>query len=385
MFEECQLVNSIYGDIASRIVQREEEVKQQLKDAQAQWEAVRQSEDKEKRRSAVLARNKAQAALWEHEQDARDQFSSLHLFVHYWAQGKQENRRAWAQAMNAVVTGGSGSGAVLFQSFPQEVVDAFAEVTGGQRVRVRMPKTVNGYVWFDDEQRAFLVERMANPEGPECEKRVFLFQYKGKRSLALRKHECSSLAGALLTGKGEALASGSASPFRFVDHCAQEAAMKTLTIISLALAAAAAGAQTTSQSQIRHIETSLNHLTVLEFGESVTTLAIADPDSFQVERHDDKVFVKPLREGVSTNLFVWTASRELSYELDPAGQLAAMDVLVRTEPAPNPHASAQASAEPSDAEIRKIASLVLTQAMMGVEDIAHDADKARHGSRRGRS
>ena len=98
--------------------------------------------------------------------------------------------------------------------------------------------------------------------------------------------------------------------------------MKTITILSLALGAIAAGAQTTSQSQIRHIETSLNHLTVLEFGESVTTLAIADPDSFQVERHDDKVFVKPLREGVSTNLFVWTASRELSYELDPAGQLA---------------------------------------------------------------
>ena len=93
---------------------------------------------------------------------------------------------------------------------------------------------------------------------------------------------------------------------------------------------AVAGAQTTSQSQIRHIETSLNHLTVLEFGESVTTLAIADPDSFQVERHDDKVFVKPLREGVSTNLFVWTASRESSYELDPAGQLSAMDVLVRS-------------------------------------------------------
>ena len=91
--------------------------------------------------------------------------------------------------------------------------------------------------------------------------------------------------------------------------------MKTLTTISLAFAVAAAGAQTTSQSQIRHIETSLNHLTVLEFGESVTTIALADPDSFQVERHDDKVFVKPLREGISTNLFVWTASRELSYEL----------------------------------------------------------------------
>ena len=151
--------------------------------------------------------------------------------------------------------------------------------------------------------------------------------------------------------------------------------MKTLTTISLALAVATAGAQTTSQSQIRHIETSLNHLTVLEFGESVTTLAVADPDSFQVERHDDKVFVKPLREGVSTNLFVWTASRELSYELDPAGQLAAMDVLVRTEPAPSPHASLRAAVEPSDAEIRKIASLVLTQAVMGVENVTHDSQK----------
>ena len=151
--------------------------------------------------------------------------------------------------------------------------------------------------------------------------------------------------------------------------------MKTLTTIYLALAVAAAGAQTTTQSQIRHVETSLNHLTVLEFGEPVTTLAIGDPDSFQVERHEDKVFLKPLQQGVSTNLFVWTASRELSYELDPAGQLAAMDVLVRAEPEPGPHANARASAELTDAEIRKIASLVLAQTMMGVEDIAHDADK----------
>jgi hypothetical protein len=183
MFEECQLINSIYADVASRIVEREEEIKLQLANAQALWDAMRKCEDKEQRRSAVVARNKAQSALWEHEQDARDQFSSLHLFVHYWAQGKQENRRAWAQAMNTIVSNGTGSGAVLFQSFPQEIVDAFAEATGGQRVRVRLPKTINGYVWFDDQQRAFLVERIANPEGPEGVKRVFLFQYKGKRSL----------------------------------------------------------------------------------------------------------------------------------------------------------------------------------------------------------
>lgn len=155
--------------------------------------------------------------------------------------------------------------------------------------------------------------------------------------------------------------------------------MKMLITIPLVLAAAIAGAQTTSQSQIRHVETSLNHLTVLDFGEPVTTLAVADPDSFQVERHDDKVFIKPLRQGVSTNLFIWTASRQISYELDPAGPLATMDVLIRTEPAPKPSAAARASGEPTSAEIRKIASLVLTQAMMGVEDIAHDSSKPSSG------
>jgi hypothetical protein len=183
MFEECQRVNTIYGDLASQIVRREEAVKQQLKGAQAHWEVVRGSEDNEKRRSAVVARNKAQAALWEHEQDARDQFNSLYLFIHYWAQGKRENRRAWAQAMNAVVTAGSGSGAVLIQSFPQEVVDAFAEMTGGPRIRVRLPKTVNGFVWFDEQQRAFLVDGLATSDGPESEKKVFLFQYQGRRAL----------------------------------------------------------------------------------------------------------------------------------------------------------------------------------------------------------
>jgi len=90
MFEECQLINSIYADVASRIVEREEEIKLQLANAQALWDAMRKCEDKEQRRSSVLARNKAQSALWEHEQDARDQFSSLHLLC---TTGRRASRR----------------------------------------------------------------------------------------------------------------------------------------------------------------------------------------------------------------------------------------------------------------------------------------------------
>jgi len=80
--------------------------------------------------------------------------------------------------------------------------------------------------------------------------------------------------------------------------------------------------------------------------------------------------VKPLREGFSTNLFVWAASRELSYELDPAGQLASMDVLIRSESLLHP--AGHTASEPSDAEIHNIASLVLTQAMMGTEVLSND-------------
>lgn len=151
--------------------------------------------------------------------------------------------------------------------------------------------------------------------------------------------------------------------------------MKSFLTMILAISAAVAGAQTTGQGQIRHVETSMNHLTVLEFGESVTTLAVGDADTFQIERHEDKVFIKPLQQGVSTNLFVWTASRELSYELDPSGSLSSMDVLIRTDPAPDTRTVAPSEEELSEQKIHAIAVQVLTQTLAGAEDIVQESAK----------
>jgi Flp pilus assembly secretin CpaC len=152
--------------------------------------------------------------------------------------------------------------------------------------------------------------------------------------------------------------------------------MKPFLGALLALAAIRAAAQTTNFSQIQHIETALNHLTVIDFVEPVVTVAVADPDSIQIERHDDKVFIKPLKDGISTNLFVWTASRQLAYEIDPAGDVAKMNVMIRNAPPaqqkPNHDA---ASSEPSDKQIQKIVSLVLAQALMGSENIVRESGK----------
>lgn len=183
MFEECQLINSIYGDVVHQILDEEEPFNVALEAAQAQVNEMRKSEDKELRNAAFEARRKAQDELWAFEEDAKVRFQHIHLFLHYWAQGKQEKRQAWAQAMNSVVSNGTGSGAVFFHTFPQEIVDTFATMTGGDSMPVRMPLMVDGRVWFDDLKRAFLVQPIENPDGQVGEMRTFLFKYGGDRKL----------------------------------------------------------------------------------------------------------------------------------------------------------------------------------------------------------
>src|SRR5207245_1567740 len=55
------------------------------------------------------------------------------------------------------------------------------------------------------------------------------------------------------------------------------------------------------------------------------------------EWRDNKVFVEPTEPEVSTNLFIWTASSRLNYELEPAGPVDKMDFAIdhpRPVPAP---------------------------------------------------
>src|SRR5207248_1975251 len=67
----------------------------------------------------------------------------------------------------------------------------------------------------------------------------------------------------------------------------------------------------------------MNHLTVIELAEPVTLAAAGSP-SFKIERRENKVFVQPLEEGASTNLFVWTNSGRWNYELVPAASVETM-------------------------------------------------------------
>src|SRR5947208_14431554 len=85
------------------------------------------------------------------------------------------------------------------------------------------------------------------------------------------------------------------------------------------------GTEALSRDRIVQVHTALNHLTVIEVGEPVVTVAAGSP-AFNVDWRDNKEFVEPTEAEVSTNLVIWTASRRLHYELDAAGRADKVDL-----------------------------------------------------------
>ena len=135
--------------------------------------------------------------------------------------------------------------------------------------------------------------------------------------------------------------------------------MKRLWIVLIVTAGFATGLplkgqkierESSDRSQIIHLKTALNHLTVIELREPVTQVATGS-QSFKVEWRENKVFVQPTEADASTNLFIWTASERLNYELEPAGDVAGMDFAVDQIPLAQPKPVSVPQQPPSPTEI----------------------------------
>lgn len=155
--------------------------------------------------------------------------------------------------------------------------------------------------------------------------------------------------------------------------------MKPITILLLLSFIGVAGrdeieAQTASQTQAVHLATALDHITVLEFGEPVT-LAAAGSSAFNIEWRANKVLIKPLKEGAATDLFVWTASRRFTYELDAPGEAKNMNFAVDN---PVPVSKPPVAAD-TDARMAEIADMLLTRAFLGADRIESGRIKNRKG------
>jgi hypothetical protein len=174
MLEDCRFINRVYAAMVGKIAERRELLKKQLEKAKAEWEAVRESPDKELRRQRLFASSQAHVVCRADEERGKYEMKAILALIRIWAQNKTENRPAWLQALNRVVCAGERStGSILFLAFPQELILKLAERTGGKAVRVHVPRLYEGFVRIDDQGRAFLVD----PLKDGGEKHTFLFKY----------------------------------------------------------------------------------------------------------------------------------------------------------------------------------------------------------------
>lgn len=148
-----------------------------------------------------------------------------------------------------------------------------------------------------------------------------------------------------------------------------------LSFICAACAASAFSQAGTPTLSPIHVATALNHLTVLEFHEPVM-MAAAGSSDFQIERQEDKVFIKPTKSGASTDLFVWTASRRFAYELETTAETKNMNVSVDN---PLPPASVAPPNPEFSPHVEELADMMLTRALLGAIDISPANPKALKG------
>ena len=95
--------------------------------------------------------------------------------------------------------------------------------------------------------------------------------------------------------------------------------MKQTLFFALVVVLATANGQTintekSDRTKVIRVQTVMNHLSIIELAEPVTEVAAGSP-AYKVEWRGNKVFVQPLEPEATTNLFIWTASGRLNYEL----------------------------------------------------------------------
>lgn len=172
MHEECRFVNGVFAAVVGRTLERQDRLDIDYERAKTEFDEVRLDANKLLRQQKYDAKQKAYTARRSGEERTRKEMNAVHTWLRLWAEGKIENRLGWAQALLTVVASGHGNGAILFHTFPQEIVDQRAQLTGGKANRVLLPDLDGKTTRIDSEGRTFLIEELEDGQ----KKETFLFR-----------------------------------------------------------------------------------------------------------------------------------------------------------------------------------------------------------------
>ena len=182
IYQECLVVNRYYGSRVVEIMARRQQLVAELEKANAEIDA--NQHNTEARKKLFFRRNQASAALNAYEKRAGDELKALVNGLQKWSSSKNGTRLSYLSALHAIVcrerradpNAVTGTGSIVFYSFPQEVVNQIAERTGGRPVTVEIHNLCDGEVEIDAEGRIFLVQPFTLPNGQVVERLIFMAQ-----------------------------------------------------------------------------------------------------------------------------------------------------------------------------------------------------------------
>ncbi len=175
MVDDCRKLNKAWAITIQAGIARKQVLLGTVQQAEAAFESGK--DDKAQKSKLLHTLCQARAALGAYDQQWQEEIRSLIWLVRTWAGHKQENRMGWLQALHTVVCGtksDQASGSLPFYAFPNEMLKAIVERTGGRPVQLAVPKVSEGMVEIDDEGRCFLVEQVEGGDGQMYTKATFL-------------------------------------------------------------------------------------------------------------------------------------------------------------------------------------------------------------------
>ena len=212
MVDECRRVNRAWALTIQAGIEKKKVLIAGVQEAEAAFESGK--DNKELRSKLLHTLCQARAALASYDQQWQEEIRSLIWFVRTWAARKEDNRMGWLQALHTIVCGtknDQASGALPFYAFPNELLKAIVERTGGRPVQLAAPKVCEGVVEMDEEGRCFLVETVMGEGGQSYSKMTFLMAvtpdgkvvYDGGRVQWVHPFTCSAGTGEIRNGKLE--------------------------------------------------------------------------------------------------------------------------------------------------------------------------------------
>ena len=158
---------------------------------------------------------------------------------------------------------------------------------------------------------------------------------------------------------------------------------KDLAIL-FSLGASMASAQAIVHQQVNpngvtQVHTALEHLSIITLPEKITRVA-AGSDAVQVEWHDNNVFIKPVKNGLATNLMVWTEHQFSAYELVAPGPVSEMTVVLdeRKSPVPEATASSEVVEKAATEHQQRITDSIVGSTLLGATPVvAHGLHPAK--------